>query len=220
MIVTEVVLGAIALAAVGWALTYMLAQKPVTGVQQLIQQGKFEEAMAAAQVILDAAPNDTGALLHHAEAAKLLGRFEEALGSYGKLMARESSDAAAREGVALTLAYLNRDLPRAVRIMEETVQSYPAIQEFQALALSYVLLRAGRREEALRLYDDNAVLLQTRFDVDYTDRDPLLAETLHLYAILAKESGDDAKARELQQKVREWAPASAFAFPAQSGSQG
>ena len=86
---------------IGWLAALMLAQKPVTSAQQLIQQHRYEDAVAAA------AANDP---LHRAEALKLLGRFEEAIASY-----RRSSDPAAQEGVALSLAHLNRDLDKANR---------------------------------------------------------------------------------------------------------
>ncbi|HUJ15083.1 MAG TPA: hypothetical protein VL284_14955 [Thermoanaerobaculia bacterium] len=170
-------------------LVYMLEQKPVTSAQQLIQEGRYSEAIAAA-------PNDP---LHRAEALKLLGRFEEAIDSY-----RQSDDPAAREGIALSLAHLGRDLGEAQRLMEEQIALYPQIQEFQALALAYILLRAGKREDALRIFRDNLELLETRFRDDYTDPDPLLAETLFMYAEL---SG----AESLRAKAAAWAPGSVWA---------
>src|ERR1700730_9516634 len=138
----------ILIAAVVWLLLYMFSQKPVTSVQQLIQQGRYADAVAAA--------GDDW--LHRAEALKLQGRFEEAIES-----CRRSDDPAAREGIALSLAHLGRDLDEAQRLMEEQIALYPQIQEFQALGLAYVLLRAGKREAALRIFRDNLALLQTRF---------------------------------------------------------
>jgi tetratricopeptide (TPR) repeat protein len=179
-----------------WLLLYMLAQKPVTSVQQLIQQGRYADAVAAA--------GDDW--LHRAEALKLLGRFEEAIASY-----RKSDDPAAREGIALSLAHLERDLDEAQRLMEEQINLYPQIQEFQALGLAYILLRAGKREEALRVFGDNIELLETRFRDDYTDRDPLLAETLFMYAELAQAAGDRARADALRAKAAAWAPGSVWA---------
>jgi len=183
-------------ALVAGLLAYMVAQKPETSAQQLIQQHRYSEAVIAAG-------NDA---FHRAEALKLLGRFEEAIAAYG-----QSNDPAAREGIALSLAHLGRDLDRAKELMEQTIALYPQIQEFQALALAYILLRRGEREEALRVYADNLELLETRFRDDYTDPDPLLAETLVMFAALAEASGDFARASTLRGKAAQWAPRSVWA---------
>ena len=180
---------------VGGLLVYMLLQKPVTTAQQLIQQGRYEEAARQA----------SGDPLHRAEALKLLGRFDDAIASY-----RASEDPAAQEGIALCLAHLGRDLDQAQQLMERQIAYYPQIQEFQALALAYVMLKAGKRDDALRIYRDNLELLETRFRDDYTDRDPLLAETLVMYATLAEASGDADRAIALREKAAQWAPGSVF----------
>jgi len=176
-------------------LMYMLAQKPVTSVQQLIQQGRYSEAVAAAG-------EDW---IHRAEALKLLGRFDEAIDAY-----RQSEDPAAREGIALSLAHRDRDLAEAQRLMEEQIALYPQIQEFQALGLAYILLRAGKRDDALRVFRDNLELLETRFRDDYTDPDPLLAETLFLYAELSDAAGDRDRAAASRAKAAAWAPGSVW----------
>jgi tetratricopeptide (TPR) repeat protein len=179
-----------ALALITWLVMWMLSQKPATTAQQLIQARRYEEALAAAR------PEDH---LHRAEALKLLGRYDEAIVEY-----RRSDDPAALEGIALTLARLGRDLDEAKRLMEETIARYPAIQEFQALALAYVLLKRGERDEALRIYGDNVELLETRFRDDYTDPDPLLAETLTIYAALAEAAGDVERAGVLRGRAEAW----------------
>jgi len=183
-------------AVIVWLAIWMLSQKPATSAQELIQQHRYAEAVTAAE-------RDP---LHRAEALKLLGKFEEAIASY-----RRSDDPAAREGIALCLAHLGRDLGEAARLMEQTIALHPQIQEFQALALAYIFLRDGRRDDALRIYRDNAELLETRFRDDYTDPDPLLAETLTMYAALAEASGDAARAETLRAKAAEWAPGSVWA---------
>jgi tetratricopeptide (TPR) repeat protein len=185
----------IAVILIGWLAALMLAQKPVTSAQQLIQQHRYEDAVAAAT-------NDP---LHRAEALKLLGRFEEAIASY-----RRSSDPAAQEGIALSLAHLNRDLDEAKRLMEETIALHPQIQEFQALGLAYILLKRSDRDDALRIYADNLELLETRFRDDYTDPDPLLAETLVMFAALAAAAGDVSRASALRAKAAAWAPGSVW----------
>ena len=180
-------------------LAYMLAQKPVTTAQQLIQQHRYADAVAQPAT-------DSAGHLHRAEALKLQGRFEEAIAEY-----RMSSDPAALEGIALALAHLGRDLGEAKRIMEQTIAAHPAIQEFQALGLAFIELRRGDCDMALRIYRDNAELLETRFRDDYTDPDPLLAETLVLYAALAEEAGDPARATALREQAAAWAPGSIWA---------
>jgi tetratricopeptide (TPR) repeat protein len=201
-------LSALALAIIVIALlAYMLAQKPVTTAQKLIQEHRYEEAAA-----LTAA--DSAGHLHRAEALKLLGRFEDAIVEY-----RQSDDPAAREGAALALAHLGRDLDEAKRIMEQTFAAHPAIQEFQALGLAYILLRRGERDAALRMYRDNVELLETRFRDDYTDADPLLAETLVMYGELAKAAGDAARAEELEGRAAAWAPRSVWAHTAISADR-
>jgi tetratricopeptide (TPR) repeat protein len=181
----------LAIALLGWLVAYMLAQRPITNAQQLIQQRRYEDAVMEA-----ARTNDA---LHRAEALKLLGNFEEAIAAY-----RQSSDPAAREGIALCLAHLGRDLDEARALMDLQIAQHPQIQEFQALALAYILLRAGDREAALRLYRDNAELLETRFRDDYTDPDPLLSETLYLFAVLAEANGEDARAELLRRQAEAW----------------
>ncbi len=191
-----IAIAVVLIAAVVGLLLYMLAQKPVTSVQKLLQQGRFGEAVTAAG----------SDWLHRAEALKLLGRFEEAIESY-----RKSDDPAAREGVALSLAHLGRDLDEAQGLMEEQIALYPQIQEFQALSLAYILLRAGKREDALRIFRDNVELLETRFRDDYTDPDPLLAETLVMYAKLSDVAGDRDRAAALRTRAAAWAPGSVWA---------
>jgi tetratricopeptide (TPR) repeat protein len=194
MTISAIVL-VVAIALIGWLAAWMLAQKPVTNVQQLIQRHRYADAAAAA----NADP------LHRAEALKLLGKFEEAIAAYSR-----SSDPSAREGIALSLAHLGRDLDRAKQLMEEQIAQQPQIQEFQALALAFILLRRGERDAALRLFDDNRVLLETRFKDDYTDPDPLLAETLVMYAELSEAAGDAEKAAELRKQAASWAPGSVW----------
>lgn len=143
--------------------------------------------------------------LNQAETLKLAGRFEEAIAVY-----RRTDDPAAKEGIALCLAHLGRDLDEAQRLMEWMIANHPQIQEFQALGLAYILLRKGDRAAALRLYEDNLVLLETRFRDDYTDPDPLLAETLTMYAALAEASGDLTRAVALRKQAGDWAPGSVW----------
>jgi tetratricopeptide (TPR) repeat protein len=160
-------------------------------VQQLIQQRRYEDAVMEAQ--------RTNDHLHRAEALKLLGRYDEAIAAY-----KQSNDPSAREGIALSLAHLGRDLDEARRLMETQIAQHPQIQEFQALALAYILLRAGDREAALRLYRDNLELLETRFRDDYTDPDPLMAETLFLFSELARANAEDARASSLARQAETW----------------
>lgn len=180
---------------IGWLAAWMLAQKPATNAQQLIQQHRYEDAVIAAA-------NDP---LHRAEALKLLGRFDEAIASY-----RRSDDPAAQEGIALSLAHLGRDLDEAKRLMDETIALHPQIMEFQALGLTYILLCRGDREDALRIYTDNVELLETRFRDDYTDPDPLLAETLVMFAALSEAGGDATRATALRAQAAQWAPGSVW----------
>ena len=184
------------LAVVAWLVAYMVSQKPATSAQQMIHQHRYADAVAAAGA--DA--------FHRAEALKLLGRFDEAIAAY-----QASDDPAAREGIALSLAHLGRDLDRAKQLMEETIALHPQIQEFQALALAYILLRRGELHDALRVYADNLELIETRFRDDYTDPDSLLAEKLVMFAALAEASGDLARAAALRAKAAAWAPGSVWA---------
>jgi tetratricopeptide (TPR) repeat protein len=181
----------LAIALMGWLVAYMFAQRPITNAQQLLQQRRYEDAVMEA--------NRTGDHLHRAEALKLLGRYDEAIEAY-----KLSDDPSAREGIALSLAHLGRDLDEARRLMETQIAQYPQIQEFQSLVLAFILLRAGDRESALRLYRDNVELLETRFRDDYTDPDPLLAETLYLFSVLAEANGEEARAESLGRQAEKW----------------
>jgi tetratricopeptide (TPR) repeat protein len=184
----------IAVALIGWLFAYMTAQKPITTAQQLLHPRRYEEAAAEAE--------RTGDHFHRAEALKLLGRYDDAIDAY-----RRSDDPAAREGIALSLAHLGRDLDEARRLMETQIAQYPQIQEFQSLALAWILLRSGDRDAALRLYRDNVELLETRFRDDYTDSDPLLAETLFQFADLADANGEEARADSLRRQAQLWSAA-------------
>src|SRR5436853_3719935 len=143
--------------------------------------------------------------LQRGEALKMQGAFDDAAAFY-----RRSSDPAAREALALSLAHAGHDLDRAKQLMEETIALYPQIQEFQALALAYIQLKRGDRDDALRIYRDNLELLETRFRDDYTDPDPQLAETLFMYATLAGANGASERASELRAKAAAWAPGSVW----------
>jgi tetratricopeptide (TPR) repeat protein len=143
--------------------------------------------------------------LQRGEALKMSGQFDDAINFY-----RRSSDPAAREALALSLAHAGRDLDRAKQLMEETIALHPQIQEFQALALAYIQLKRGDRDDALRVYRDNVELLETRFRDDYTDPDPQLAETLFMYAALADANGETERAAELRAKAAAWAPGSVW----------
>jgi len=183
---------------VGFLLAYMLAQKSVTTVQQLIHQHRYEEA--AQQPAADSA-----GYLHRGEALRLLGRFDDAVAAY-----KRSDDPAAREGIALSLAHQGRDLDEAKRLMEQTIAMFPQIQEFQALGLAYILLKKGERDAAMRTFGDNVELLETRFRDDYTDADPLLAETLFMFAELAQAAGDKERGAALRKQAAQWAPGSVW----------
>lgn len=194
---TAVIVGA-TIVIVGFLLAYMLAQKSVTTVQQLIHQHRYEEA--AQQPATDSAGH-----LHRGEALRLLGRFDDAIAAY-----KRSDDPAAREGIALSLAHQGRDLDEAKRLMEQTMAMFPQIQEFQALGLAYILLKKGEREAAMRTFGDNVELLETRFRDDYTDADPLLAETLFMFAELAQAAGDIERGIALRKQAARWAPGSVW----------
>ena len=88
--------------------------------------------------------------------------------------------------------------------MELQIAERPQIQEFQSLALAYILLRAGDRDAAIRIYRDNVELLETRFHDDYTDPDPLLSETLFLFSQLAEAAGEHARADALRRQAEQW----------------
>jgi tetratricopeptide (TPR) repeat protein len=181
----------LAIALMGWLVAYMLAQRPITNVQQLLQMRRYEDAVTEAA--------RTGDHFHRAEALKLLGRYEEAIDAF-----QLSNDPAAREGIALSLAHLGRDLDQARHLMETQIAQHPQIQEFQSLVLAFILLKAGDREAALRLYRDNLELLETRFRDDYTDPDPLLSETLYLFSVLAEANGEEARAESLERQAEKW----------------
>jgi len=197
--VLQIVLLVVFIIVVAWLVLYMRAQKPVTTAQQLIQQHRYDEAAALPA-------NDSAEHLHRAEALKLMGRFDDAIAEY-----KLSDDPAAQEGIALALAHAGRDLEEAQRMMESTVNLYPQIQEFQALGLAYILLRRGDGDAALRIFRDNAELLETRFRDDYTDPDPLLSETLAMYAELAQAAGELYRAAQLRTQAAQWAPGSVWA---------
>ena len=120
----ELIAAVVFVALLAWLVAYMVSQKPATSAQQLIHMHRYADAVNAAGA--DA--------FHRAEALKLLGRFDEAIAAYEK-----SDDPAAREGIALSLAHLGRNLDDARARMETQIAQHPQIQEFQSLALAYIL---------------------------------------------------------------------------------
>ena len=208
---TELLLLLVALATVLGLLAYMFAQKSDTAPQTLIHQGKFEAAVASADELLARGAAGSSLQLHKAEALKLLGRFDEAIAAYRAQLQVDPRDAAAREGIALCLTYLARNLDEARHLMEEAFTQFPQIQEFQAVGLAFIDRARGDDISARRLFEDNAELIQTRFDMDYTDRDPLLVETLFIFGDLTTAYATRERAEPYFNRVLEWAPTSIFA---------
>lgn len=190
---------------------YMRAQKRDTSVLLLIQQNRYVDAVAEADRLLAAGSRDDATELHRAEALKLLGNFIEAERAYRRILQRARDDAAAMEGLALSLAHQQQGCEEARALMNHAIQNFPQIQEFQAIVLAYIELRCGRSEEAARIFEDNRLLVQTRFQDDYTDPDPLLAETLYIYGVLLRQTGEAGEAAQCFTRVRQWAPGSIFA---------
>lgn len=207
----EITLIALFVASLVWLAWYMRAQKSETTVEVLIQHGDYARAVKEADKLLPHNAKDSALWQHRADALQLQGLFAESETAYRKAIEVNPRDAASREGIALSLAHRGVDLEEARRLMEETINTYPEIQEFQALSLSYILLRSGVREEALRMFADNSELLEVRFETDYTDPDDLLAETAYMYGVMSREAGDLERSELLMQRVRDWAPGSVFA---------
>jgi len=190
---------------------YMRAQKRETSVLVLLQQHRYAEAVSEADRALSSGTGDDATRLHRAEALKLIGNFAEAERGFREIVKRTADDAAAIESLALTLAHQRVDCEEARSLMNRAITSYPQIQEFQAISLAYVELRCGKDEEALRIFEDNRLLVATRFQDDYTDPDPLLAETLYIYASLLRRAGENEEAQKCFAAVANWAPGSIFA---------
>lgn len=209
---TEIVLVLTGVAAVLGLVAYMLAQKGETAPQKLIHQGLFEAAVKSADELIGRGTSDSALHLHKAEALKLLGRFEEAIASYRVQLLIDPRDAAAREGIALCLTYLGRDLQEARRLMDEALMQFPQIQEFQAMSLAFVDKARGDNASASRLFEDNAELVRTRFEIDYTDRDPLLVEALYVFGELVAAYGRGEDAERYFRRIVDWAPTSVFAL--------
>ena len=207
----ELVLIGLFVAALIWLAWYMRAQKNETTVEVLIQRGEYGRAVVEADRLLALDARDGALWQHRGDALQLQGLFADSESSYRKAVGLNPRDAASREGVALSLAHRGVQLEEARGLMEETISAYPEIQEFQALSLSYIMFRSGAREDALRLFGDNIELLEVRFDTDYTDPDDLLAETLYVYGVMSRETGNVERSELLMQRVREWAPESVFA---------
>ncbi len=202
-----------------WLAWYMRAQKGETTIETLIQQGSYARAAEEAERMIASNASDSVLHQHLADALHLMGRFDESEDSYRRAMELDSRNAAAREGVALSLAHQKSRLEEARSIMEETIATFPEIQEFQALSLAYILHQSGERDAALRIFADNLELLQTRFELDYTDPDDLLAETLYIYGALLRASGDSVAADSALEKAAAWAPGSIFARQAPAANE-
>ena len=208
---TGVIVFALFAVTIVWLFFYMRMQKGDASVLQLLQQQRYADAVAEADRVMKEplTPGDSTAL-HRAEALKLLGNFVEAERAYRDVIRQTPDDAAAIEGLALSITH-QRGCEEARTLMSRAIQSFPQIQEFQAIVLAFIELNCGREEEAMRIFEDNRLLVATRFRDDYTDPDPLLAETMFIYGILLERSGNSAEARRCFAKVEQWAPGSIFA---------
>ena len=183
----------------GWLVLYMRAQKPVTSAQQLIQQHRYAEAVA------DAAADSAGFFIAAKPSSSSAASTRPSRHTGNPTIPPRAKASRWRSHISAAIS------TNAKQMMEETIALYPQIQEFQALGLAYIILRRGDRDDALRIYRDNIELLETRFRDDYTDPDPLLAETLVMFAALAEANGDAARAELLRGRAAAWAPGSVWA---------
>ena len=187
-----------------------ISRRPESDLPQLLQRGQFAEVLRRTFEELKDDPKHVALRVLRGQAAVMAGEFDLALESFQIAARLDPRDPTAAEGVALAMAYAGRSMTEACELMEKTRQSLPAIQEFQGLAVAFLLLKSGDREAALREFADQRELLETRFELDYTDQDATLAETLYHYAILAAEAGDEDAAEQLFSRVRQWGKGTVF----------
>jgi tetratricopeptide (TPR) repeat protein len=189
---------------------YMRAQKSESSLLALLRDERYAALIEEADTRLAANPADHESALLRAQALALIGNHAESERAYRRIVAQSPDDAQAIEGLALSLGHQRRSLDEARALMQRAITNHPQIQEFQSLGLAWIELRDGNRETALRIFEDNRLLIQTRFADDYTDRDPLLVETLYLQHQMLEAAGASAESAEVAQKICSWAPRSWF----------
>ena len=89
---------------------------------------------------------------------------------------------------------------------EQRTRVTDALQAFADNTLRHLREEGGLLSEGVAFPP-----LETRFRDDYTDPDPLLSETLFMYATLAEANGESDRANELRAKAAAWAPGTVWA---------
>jgi len=117
----------------------------------LTHLGRAREALALHEAALALKPEFTAAWFNRAEALSALGRFEEALAAFDRTLQLEPGYFHARVRRADMLGYLQR-LDEA-RAGYEQAQAVAVNDEPAGFRLAFPLLRAGRYEEGLPLYE-------------------------------------------------------------------
>ena len=167
----------IAIALIGWLVGVHALAEAVTNAQQLIQQRRYEERSSKPPARTIPPPR------RGAQAPRQIRRRDRVVPAVERSRRARRHRALARAPrprSRRSAAADGRDRSRSIR---RSRSSRPSASPTSCCA-------RGDREGALRLYRDNLELLETRFRDDYTDPDPLLAETLFLFAALAEANGE------------------------------
>lgn len=198
---------------------YMRAQKSESSLLALLRDERYEELIDEAGQRLASDPADHESAVLRAQALTLIGNHSESERAYRRILEQVPDDAQALEGLALALGHQRKSLDEARALFQRAITNHPQIQEFQSLGLAWIELLDGRRETALRIFEDNRLLIQTRFADDYTDRDVLLVETLFLWQQLLDAGGESAESAGVAGRICAWASRSWFCEAVRTRSQ-
>jgi len=133
--------------------------------QSMYESGKFQDAIAALNQVLELAPTNSVALHHLGCCRYKVGDFEHAVGSFQRLIAVSPRDADGHYWLSLTLSRLQRSAEAEAAIRKAIALDTPPARYYNQLG--YCLAQSKRYQEAITAH-------KKALELDPTNTDALL----------------------------------------------
>ena len=133
--------------------THDSSQPPsLSDVYEMFKRGDFETGLISLNMILDNNPNDVPAIYYKGIALGELGKNEEAIQQYDKVIAIDPNYLNALNNKAFALSELGKN-EEALSIISPVVEINPNNEDYLS-TIAFILYNLGRYEEAKSYYSD------------------------------------------------------------------